>query len=41
MKNITFLLTCCFTSLTFAQDISLESFVTGLSNPVNVKHAGD
>lgn len=28
-------------SLTFAQDISLESFVTGLSSPVNVKHAGD
>ena len=41
MKKITFLLACCFVSLTFAQEISLESFVTGLSSPVNVKHAGD
>jgi len=28
-------------SLTFSQNISLESFATDLSNPVNVKHAGD
>ncbi|TXE17426.1 T9SS type A sorting domain-containing protein [Psychroserpens burtonensis] len=41
MKKITFLITCCFVSLTFAQDISLEPFATGLSNPVNIKHAGD
>lgn len=41
MHKITFLLTCCFTSLIFAQDISLESFATGLTNPLNVKHAGD
>ena len=41
MKKITLLLTCCFASLTFAQDISLESFATGLSSPVNIKHAGD
>ena len=41
MKKFVFLLTCCFASLTFAQDISLESFATGLSSPVNIKHAGD
>ncbi|WP_040279950.1 PQQ-dependent sugar dehydrogenase [Psychroserpens damuponensis] len=41
MKNITCLLACCMMSLTFAQDISLESFATGLSSPVNIKHAGD
>lgn len=41
MKNITFLIACYFVSLTFAQDISLESFATGLSSPVNIKHAGD
>ena len=41
MKKITFLLACCFLSLTYAQDISLEPFATGLSSPVNIKHAGD
>jgi glucose/arabinose dehydrogenase len=41
MKTFTLLLTSCFISLTFAQDITLEPFATGLSNPVNVKHSGD
>jgi glucose/arabinose dehydrogenase len=41
MKTFTLLLTSCFISLTSAQDITLEPFATGLSNPVNVKHSGD
>nr|WP_321224643.1 PQQ-dependent sugar dehydrogenase [uncultured Psychroserpens sp.] len=41
MKKITFLIVSFFASLTFAQEIVLESFSTGLSSPVNIKHAGD
>ncbi|WP_415189717.1 PQQ-dependent sugar dehydrogenase [Psychroserpens sp.] len=41
MKLFTARLASCFMSLTFAQDISIESFAPGLSNPVNFKHAGD
>lgn len=41
MKKIALLLACFFISLSYAQDITLESFATGFSAPVNVKHAGD
>lgn len=41
MRVFIYLLICCFVSLSFAQNISLESFTTGLSSPVNIKHAGD
>ena len=41
MKIFTTLLTCCFISLSSAQNITLEPFATGLLNPVNVKHSGD
>lgn len=41
MKKIALLLACFSISLSYAQDISLESFASGFSSPVNVKHAGD
>lgn len=42
MKKITFLVaSLLIASITFAQEITLESFANGFSSPVDVKHAGD
>lgn len=41
MKKITKFLMCMISTFSFAQDIELETFATGFSSPVNVKHAGD
>ncbi|MBR9915633.1 MAG: T9SS type A sorting domain-containing protein, partial [Algicola sp.] len=41
MKKITCLLFCGLLTITYAQNINLDTFATGLSNPVNIKHAGD
>ncbi|MDG5491686.1 PQQ-dependent sugar dehydrogenase [Psychroserpens sp. SPM9] len=41
MKTITLFLACLFISINYAQDIELETFGTGFTNPVNIKHAGD
>ncbi|MEM6515424.1 MAG: PQQ-dependent sugar dehydrogenase [Bacteroidota bacterium] len=39
-KNILFL-SLLLVNFIFSQDIELETFATGFSNPVNIKHAGD
>lgn len=41
MKNLTLFLACLLISIGQAQDISLELFASGLTSPVNIKHAGD
>lgn len=41
MKKITCLLLSFISFLCHSQDIELETFATGFSSPVNVKHAGD
>ncbi|WP_431135411.1 PQQ-dependent sugar dehydrogenase [Psychroserpens mesophilus] len=41
MKKITLYLMCVIYAFGFSQDIELETFATGFSSPVNVKHAGD
>ncbi|WP_299277692.1 PQQ-dependent sugar dehydrogenase [uncultured Psychroserpens sp.] len=41
MKNLTLFLACFVISLSYAQNISLEVYASGLSSPVNAKHAGD
>ncbi|WP_299335639.1 PQQ-dependent sugar dehydrogenase [uncultured Psychroserpens sp.] len=41
MKKIALFLACFTISLSYAQDINLESFASGFSNPVSIKHAGD
>lgn len=41
MKKITLSLMCLIYTLSFSQDIEIETFATGFSEPVNVKHAGD
>ncbi|OUS00684.1 hypothetical protein A9Q86_07950 [Flavobacteriales bacterium 33_180_T64] len=41
MKKITLFLAYCIISISYAQDISLETYATGLSSPVNIKHGGD
>lgn len=41
MKNITLFLACFLMSFIYAQDITLELYASGLSSPVNMKHAGD
>ncbi|WP_298427858.1 PQQ-dependent sugar dehydrogenase [uncultured Kordia sp.] len=39
--KIQLLLALLFPILLFAQDVSLQSFATGFSNPVDIKHAND
>jgi len=41
MKGISPLALLLLLNFFYAQEIELESFATGLSNPVNMKHAGD
>ncbi|MCD2259295.1 PQQ-dependent sugar dehydrogenase [Psychroserpens luteolus] len=41
MKNLTLLLACFVISLSYGQNVNLEVFATGLSSPLNLKHAGD
>ncbi len=41
MKVLTSLIFSAFTVLSFSQSINLEIFATGLSSPVNMKHAND
>jgi len=41
MKKITFFFAFLFISITYAQNITLQEYATGLSNPLNLKHAGD
>lgn len=41
MKTINILLCCLCISTTFAQDLDLEVFASGLNRPVNIKNAGD
>lgn len=41
MKKITLALLCFISTISYSQDIELETFATGFSSPVNVKHAGD
>ncbi|RYH74823.1 T9SS type A sorting domain-containing protein [Flavobacteriaceae bacterium 144Ye] len=41
MKKLTSLVILFSFSIGFAQDIEIETFATGLSNPVNIKHSGD
>ena len=41
MKTSTSLMASFICAFSFAQDIEIESFATGLSSPTNVKHAGD
>lgn len=41
MKKITLYLMCMLYAFSYSQDIELETFATGFSSPVNVKHAGD
>ncbi|WP_353778526.1 PQQ-dependent sugar dehydrogenase [Winogradskyella sp. 3972H.M.0a.05] len=41
MKFPRLLLCCLLLQFTYAQDIELELFATGLDRPVNIKHAGD
>ncbi len=41
MKKITLCFMCMMYAFSFSQDIELETFATGFSSPVNVKHAGD
>lgn len=41
MKKITLYLMCIFYAFGYSQDIALQTFASGFSSPVNVKHAGD
>lgn len=41
MKKITLCLMCMIYAFSFSQDFELETFATGFTDPVNVKHAGD
>ncbi|WP_460219219.1 PQQ-dependent sugar dehydrogenase [Psychroserpens sp. MEBiC05023] len=41
MKTITLFLACFLMSISNAQDVTIDIFATGLSSPVNIKHAGD
>ncbi|MDH7914059.1 PQQ-dependent sugar dehydrogenase [Winogradskyella sp. SYSU M77433] len=41
MKKLFTLISILFFSISFSQDIDLESFATGFNRPVNIKHAGD
>lgn len=41
MKTIASILFCFTFGFSFSQSIVLETFATNLSNPVNIKHAGD
>lgn len=41
MKKLLTLISILFFSISFSQDIDLESFATGFNRPVNIKHAGD
>jgi len=41
MKTFTLFLACLIMSFANAQDITLELYASGFSNPVNIKHAGD
>jgi len=41
MKKLAFYLICIFFLNSYSQSINLESFATGLSSPVSLKHAGD
>lgn len=41
MKKYTLIIGLIFSISSFAQEIDIELFATGISNPVNIKHAGD
>ena len=41
MKKITLYFMCMMFAFSFSQNIELETFATGFSSPVGVKHAGD
>nr|WP_321236612.1 PQQ-dependent sugar dehydrogenase [uncultured Psychroserpens sp.] len=41
MKKVTLFLACLLMSIGYSQDITLELYATGLTSPVNIKHAGD
>ncbi len=41
MKNLIPLFCYTFFSISFAQDLDIDLFVSGLNRPVNLKHAGD
>ena len=41
MRIYTSILTVFLCSISFAQEIELQTFATGLNNPINIKNAGD
>lgn len=41
MNKFTFVFLLLFCSLTFAQDIEIESFASGFSSPIGIENAGD